>query len=111
MIYKKSIWGLSKITFLLAAPIYSASKMKFANNSLKSPKLGKLNIDTLIIPQGLSINENQKSYATVPLNHKLEQMKGQEYFVLFAWKRFNISTSPVKSDSFALTQFQRIYLF
>jgi len=32
---------------------YAASRMEFANNSLKSPKMGKLNIDTLIIPQGL----------------------------------------------------------
>ena len=37
--------------------------MEFANNSLKSPKIGKLNIDTLIIPQGLLIhakNPDQK---------------------------------------------------
>jgi hypothetical protein len=27
--------------------------MEFGNESLKSPKMGKLNIDTLIIPQGL----------------------------------------------------------
>ena len=33
------------------------SKTKFANNSLKWPKIGKLNIDTLIIPQGLLIQE------------------------------------------------------
>jgi len=30
-----------------------SSKMEFGNESLKSPKMGKLNIDTLIIPQGL----------------------------------------------------------
>ena len=45
--------------------------MEFANNSLKSPKIGKLNIDTLIIPQGLLIhekNQTKKSHATVPLN-------------------------------------------
>ena len=38
------------------------SKTEFANNSLNSPKFGKLNIDTLIIPQGLLINiKNQSS--------------------------------------------------
>ena len=31
--------------------------MEFTNNSLNSPKVEKLNIDTLIIPQGLSIHE------------------------------------------------------
>jgi len=37
---------------------------------MNSPKIEKLNIDTLIIPQGLSIHEKtrvQKSHATVPL--------------------------------------------
>ena len=45
---------------------------EFSNNSLNSPKIEKLNIDTLIIPQGLSIHEKnrvQKSHATVPLMH------------------------------------------
>jgi len=32
------------------------SKTEFTNNSLKTPKLGKLNIDTLITPQGLLIH-------------------------------------------------------
>ena len=36
-------------------------KTEFANNSLNSPKIGKLNIDPLIIPQGLSINEKNQS--------------------------------------------------
>ena len=48
----------------------SESKTEFANNSLNSPKIGKLNIDTLIIPQGVSTNEKnrvQKSHATVLL--------------------------------------------
>jgi len=56
--------------FLLAASIYAASKTEFTNNSLKSPKNEKLNIDTLIIPQGQSIHEKtrvQKSHANVPL--------------------------------------------
>ena len=57
MIHQKKIEGSSKNTFLLAASIYAASKMEFANNSLKSPKIGKLNFDTLIIPQGLFIHE------------------------------------------------------
>ena len=35
------------------------SKTEFTNNSLNSPKIGKLNIDTLIIPQGLSIHEKK----------------------------------------------------
>ena len=46
------------------------SKTEFANNSLNSPKIGKLNIDTLIISQGLLIHEKtrvKKSHATVPL--------------------------------------------
>ena len=46
------------------------SKTEFTNNSLKSPKIGKLNIDTLIITQGLLIHEKtqtKKSHATVPL--------------------------------------------
>ena len=41
----------------------AGSKTEFANNSLKSPKIGKL-------PQGLLIHEKtriQKSHATVPL--------------------------------------------
>jgi len=33
------------------------SKTEFTNNSLKLPKIGILNIDTLIIPQGLLIHE------------------------------------------------------
>jgi len=33
------------------------SKTEFANNSLKLPKIGKLNIDTLIIRQGLFIHK------------------------------------------------------
>ena len=53
------------------------SKTEFTNNSLKTPKIGKLNIDTLITPQGLLIHEKKtefqfqfqtkKSHATVPL--------------------------------------------
>ena len=35
----------------------AGSKMEFPNNSLKTPKIGKLNIDTYIIPQGLMIHE------------------------------------------------------
>jgi len=49
------------------------SKTEFANHFLlKSPKIGKLNIDTLIIPQGLLIHEKtqtKKSHASVPLTH------------------------------------------
>ena len=37
------------------------SKREFGNNSLKSPKIGKLNINTLIIPQGLWIHEKNQS--------------------------------------------------
>jgi len=46
------------------------SKAEFTNISLKSPKIEKLNIDTLFIPQGLSSHEKtrvKKSHATVPL--------------------------------------------
>ena len=70
MIHKKKIGGSSKNTFLLAVSLYAASKTEFANNSLKSPKIGKLNIDTLIID--LLIHEKtqtKKSHATVPLSH------------------------------------------
>ena len=50
MIHKK-IGGSTKNTFF-TCPVYStASKTEFANYSLKFPKIGKLNIDTLIIPQ------------------------------------------------------------
>ncbi len=35
----------------------AGSKAEFTNNSLKTPKIGKLNIDTDIIPQGLMIHE------------------------------------------------------
>ena len=59
MIHQKKIGGSSKNTFLLATSIYSASKPEFANNSLKSQKIRKLNIDTLIIPQGL-LNHEKK---------------------------------------------------
>ena len=48
----------------------TGSKTEFTNSSLKLPKNKKLNIDTLIIPQGLSIHEKnrvQKYHATVPL--------------------------------------------
>jgi len=48
----------------------AGSKTDFTNNSQKTPKIGKLNIDTLITPQGLMIHEKiqtKKSHATVPL--------------------------------------------
>ena len=35
----------------------AGSETEFTKNSLNSPKMGKLNIDTLIIPQGISIPE------------------------------------------------------
>ena len=56
---------------LITFPVFDmGSKTEFTNNSLKSPKIGKLNIDTLIKPQGLLIHEKtqtKKSPATVPL--------------------------------------------
>jgi len=61
MIFRRKKNGVSKTLFLLAASIYAASKTEFTNNSLKSPKIVKLNIDTLIIPQGLSIHEKNQS--------------------------------------------------
>ena len=36
---------------------YAGSKTEFTNNSLKRPKIGKLNIDALIASQGLLIHE------------------------------------------------------
>jgi len=50
----------------------AGSKTEFTNNSLNSPKIGKLNNDTKIIPQGLLIHEknpDQKSHTTVPFMH------------------------------------------
>ena len=46
---------------MLAAYINAGSKMKFANNLLNLPKIGKLNNETLIIPQGLLIHEKNQS--------------------------------------------------
>ena len=60
MINKKKLGGHLRTLFLLAASIYAASKTEFTNNSLKSPKIVKLNIDTLIIPQGLLIHEKNQ---------------------------------------------------
>ena len=37
----------------------AGSKTEFPNSSLKTPKIGKLNIDTLITPQGLLIHEKK----------------------------------------------------
>ena len=74
--------GHLKTLFLLAASIYAASKTEFANNSLKSPKIGKLNIDTLIIPQGLLIHEqkpDQKISCYCPFKQQLFWGHG-EYF-------------------------------
>ena len=59
MIHKQKLGGHLRTLFLLAVSIYTASKTEFANNSLKSPKNEKLNIDTLIIPQGLLISEKK----------------------------------------------------
>jgi len=61
MIFRKKKLGSVRTLFLLAASIYAASKKEFTNNSLKSPKILKLNINTLIIPQGLSIHEKNQS--------------------------------------------------
>ena len=38
----------------------AGSKTEFTNNSLKTPKIGKLNIDTLITPQGLMIHKKTR---------------------------------------------------
>ena len=69
--YQKTPPGPIRGYLELFYAIFAASKTEFVNNSLKSQKIGKLNIDTLIIPQGLLIHEknpDQKSHATVPLN-------------------------------------------
>ena len=71
MIHQKKLGGHLRTLFLLAVSKYAASKTEFANNSSKSPKIGKLNIDTLIIPQGLLIHattQTKKSHATAPLS-------------------------------------------
>jgi len=49
----------------------AGSKTEFTNNSLKTQKIGKLNIDTLITPQGLLIHEkkpDQKISCYCPFN-------------------------------------------
>ena len=58
-------------------------KLEFTNNSLKTSKIGKLNIDPLITPQGLMIhekkNQTKKSHATVPLKRRIsESLRFQE---------------------------------
>ena len=58
MIFNKKLEGH---LFLLDMSIYAGSNAELANNSLKSQKIGKLNIDTLLIPQGLLINEKKQS--------------------------------------------------
>jgi len=48
----------------------AGSKTEFTNNSLKTPKIGELNIDTLITPQGLLIHEkkpDQKNFMLLSL--------------------------------------------
>jgi hypothetical protein len=67
--------------------------MEFANNSLKSPKIRKLNIDTPITPQGPSIhekNQTKKSHATVPLNQNTED-KGVQFWTC-------IYRQPIRQD-------------
>ena len=62
-----------------------ASKTELANNSLKSPKICKLNIDTLIIPQGLLIHEkyhNSKISCYCPFNDKLHCIR-PVYYAIF----------------------------
>ena len=57
---------------------------------MNSPKIGKLNIDILITPKGLSINEKnrvQKSHATVPLKVQLHEFSSN--FFLFHQKTFH----------------------
>ena len=51
MIFRRKKIGVRKNTFFTCR-VY---------NSLKSPKIVKLNIDTLIIPQGLFIHEKNQS--------------------------------------------------
>ena len=62
---------------LITLRVFDAgSKTEFTNNSMKSPKIGKLNIDTLITPQGLLIHEKtqtQNSHANVPLLYRYIQ--------------------------------------
>jgi len=84
MIWEKK--GLTKDPSFTFRVKNAESKTEFANNPLNLPKIGKLNIETLIIPQGLSLNEKktrvQKSHATVPLRgrifheSKCSQVKG-----------------------------------
>ena len=66
MIFRRKKLGSVRTLFLLAVSIYAASKTEFTNNSLKLPKIVKLNIDTLIIAQGLSIYEKNQSSCYCP---------------------------------------------
>ena len=58
---REVIWLFFLITLLLAAYGNAESKTEFTNNSINSPKIGKLIIETLIIPQGISIHEKNQS--------------------------------------------------
>ena len=63
MIFRRKKIGVSKNTFFTChIPYWNAeSKTEFTNNSLNLPKIEKLNIDNLFIPQGLSNHEKNQS--------------------------------------------------
>jgi len=88
LFYIPLLYTLQVIT-VLAAYINAGSKTEFTNDSLNSPKIRKLNIDTLIISQGLLIheekNKSSKKSCYCPLNASLVSVRrdldrfGEEY--------------------------------
>ena len=83
--------------------------MEFTNNSLKTPKIGKLNIDTLITPQGLLIHEknpDQKSLATVPL--RMYWRDSKNFFDIYPGFRIIIQASW--SNPAPLAHFNLVFL-
>ena len=53
-------WVIGELRFT-SCVLNVGSKTEFANNSLHSSKIGELNIDTSIIPQGLLTPEKKQS--------------------------------------------------
>jgi len=83
---------------------------------LKSPKIRKLNIDTLIIPQGLLIHEKKqtkKSHATVPLKEVAVIFENVDEFFEKIWtivkkyskSGFNSDSSKTKNKYFPSVPF------
>jgi len=80
--------------------LHAASKTEFTNNSLKSPKIGKLNFDILIIPQALWINEKyqrSKILCYCPFNTWYDLSKVKKSKSLF--EQFWIPNRSIRTSS------------